>query len=69
MLEELELLCKVWRRRVEHPFTAHIESLSNGGNWLREGEDYSSSDYEYNSDEEEFLQLAAPQPGGQRVPH
>ena len=54
------MLCKVWRRRVEHPFTAHIESPSNGGDWLREGEDYSSSDYEYNSDEEEFLQLAAP---------
>ena len=45
---------------MEHPFTAHIESPSNGGDWLREGEDYSSSDYEYNSDEEEFLQLAAP---------
>ena len=60
LLEELELLCKVWRRRVEHPFTAHIESPSNGGEWLREGEDYSSSDYEYDSDEEEFLQLAAP---------
>ena len=45
---------------MEHPFTAHIESPSNGGEWLREGEDYSSSDYEYDSDEEEFLQLAAP---------
>ena len=45
---------------MEHPFTAHIESPSSGGEWLREGEDYSSSDYEYDSDEEEFLQLAAP---------
>ena len=38
LLEELELLAKVWRRRVEHPFTAHIESPSQGGDWLREGE-------------------------------
>ena len=45
---------------MEHPFTAHIESPSSGGEWLREGEDYSSSDYEYDSDEEEYLQLAAP---------
>ena len=45
---------------MEHPFTAHIESLSSGGEWLREGEDYSSSDYECDSDEEEFLQLADP---------
>ena len=26
LLEELELLSKVWRRRVDHPYTAHIES-------------------------------------------
>merc|ERR1712098_1031416 len=51
MGEELELLCKVWRRRVGHPFTAHIESPASGG-----GEDYNSSDYEFDSEDEEFLQ-------------
>jgi len=56
LLEELELLCKVWRRRVGHPFTAHIESPASGGEWLREGEDYNSSDYEFDSEDEEFLQ-------------
>jgi len=58
LLEELELLCKVWRRRVEHPYTAHIAPHSPppvppGEACLREGEDYNSSDYEYDSDEEE----------------
>ena len=28
LLEELELLVKVWRRRVEHPFTAHLQRRS-----------------------------------------
>merc|ERR1719270_1091112 len=61
LLEELELLCKVWRRRVEHPFTAHIECPAvAGGEWLREGEDYSSSDYEYDSDEEDYLRRVTP---------
>jgi len=58
LLEELELLCKVWRRRVEHPYTAHIAPA--GGQALREGEDYYSSDYEYESDEEEDFDLLPP---------
>ena len=61
MLEELELLSKAWRRRVDHPYTAHIESPSGagaGGDWLREGEDYSSSDYEYESDDEDYLKTS-----------
>ena len=33
-----------------HPFTAHIESPASGGEWLREGEDYNSSDYEFDSE-------------------
>jgi len=58
LLEELELLCKVWRRRVEHPYTAHIAPhipppIPSTESCLREGEDYNSSDYEYDSDEEE----------------
>ena len=28
ILEELELLIKVWRRRVQHPFTAHLQRRS-----------------------------------------
>lgn len=45
---------------MEHPYTAHIAPA--GGPALREGEDYYSSDYEYESDEEEdFDQLP---PGG-----
>ena len=59
LLEELELLCKVWRRRVEHPYTAHMEGEA-GGDWLREGEDYSSSDYEYDSEEEDYLKNITP---------
>ena len=59
LLEELELLCKVWRRRVEHPYTAHMEGEA-GGDWLREGEDYSSSDYEYDSEEEDYLRNLTP---------
>ena len=54
LLEEVELLCKVrfmllfilnflvsiqvWKRRQEHPYTAHIAPA--GGHALREGEDY-----------------------------
>ena len=53
LLEEVELLCKVgilfpsqvlnlatqvWKRRQEHPYTAHIAPA--GGQALREGEDY-----------------------------
>jgi len=58
LLEELELLCKVWRRRVEHPYTAHIAPhhptpIPGSESCLREGEDYNSSDYEYDSDEED----------------
>jgi len=58
LLEEIELLCKVWRRRVEHPYTAHIAPqspppVSQSDSCLREGEDYNSSDYEFDSDEEE----------------
>ena len=73
----------MWKRRQEHPYTAHIAPA--GGQALREGEDYYrcqddyfnmsyrlnidkqifiilSSDYEYDSDEEEdFDQLP---PGG-----
>ena len=26
LLEELELLVRVWRRRTEHPYTAHLRS-------------------------------------------
>ena len=59
LLEELELLCKVWRRRVEHPYTAHMEG-EGGGDWLREGEDYSSSDYEYDSEEEDYFRNLTP---------
>ena len=68
LLEELELLCKVWRRRrVEHSYTAQIASHSPPPippteSCLMEGEDYNSSDYEYDSDEEEdYDQLP---PGG-----
>ena len=32
------LLLQVWRRRQEHPYTAHIAPA--GGSALREGEDY-----------------------------
>ena len=38
-----------------HPFTAHIESPASGGEWLREGEDYNSSDYEFDSEDEELM--------------
>jgi len=62
LLEELELLCKIWRRRVEHPYTAHIAPqlpppLPSSESCLREGEDYSSSDYEYDSDEDDYERL------------
>ena len=60
LLEELELLCRAWRRRVEHPFTAHIVTPSQAGEWLREGEDYNSSDYEYESEEEEVVDRLPP---------
>ena len=29
LLEELELLLKIWRRRVQHPFTAHLQRRSD----------------------------------------
>ena len=46
---------------MEHPLTAHIECPAvAGGEWLREGEDYSSSDYEYDSDEEDYLRRVTP---------
>jgi len=62
LLEELELLVRVWRRRLEHPYTAHLRSEAkpshnpvNGEN-LVEGEDYNQSDYEYdgNDDDEPY---------------
>jgi len=65
LLEELELLIKVWKRRLEHPYTAHISgpeetamngdsgSPAGGGDALREGEDYNSEDYEYDSEDGE----------------
>ena len=28
LLEELELLVRIWRRRTEHPYTAHLRSES-----------------------------------------
>ena len=31
-----------------------------GGDWLREGEDYSSSDYKYDSEEEDYLKNITP---------
>ena len=52
---------------MEHPFTAHIAPhspppLPPSESCLREGEDYNSSDYEYDSDaEEDYDQLP---PGG-----
>ena len=54
----IAVLCKVWRRRVEHPYTAHIAPQSHPPipsteSCLRKGEDYNNTDYEYDSDEEE----------------
>ena len=40
---------------MDHPFTAHIESPHTTGDWVREGEGYSSSEYEYDTDEEDYL--------------
>lgn len=72
LLEEVELLAKVWRRRLDHPYTAHISRVEGvadhamregSGEALREGEDYNSSDYEYDS-EEDFEDFDQPPPGG-----
>ena len=51
LLEELELLVRVWRKRCQHPYTAHLRtemknSVQNTGEKLVEGEDYNQSDYE-----------------------
>jgi hypothetical protein len=60
LLEELELLVRTWRKRCQHPYTAHLRSeIKNSvrvsGEKLVEGEDYNQSDleddepYSYNS--------------------
>ena len=43
---------------MEHPYTAHIAAqshppLPSTESYLRKGEDYNNTDYEYDSDEEE----------------
>jgi len=59
LLEELELLVRVWRRRTEHPYTAHLRSEAKAkvesvsGEKLVEGEDYNQSDYEYDGSEDD----------------
>lgn len=52
LLEEVELLLKTWKKRVQHPFTAHLElkqpedgNLGNLGNLVM-GTDYHESDVE-----------------------
>ena len=55
-MEELELLVRVWRKRCQHPYTAHLRtenknSVQLSGEKLVEGEDYNQSDYE---DEDAF---------------
>ena len=42
LLEELELLIKVWKRRVQHPFTAHLQRRSdpNSSKLNENGEDH-----------------------------
>lgn len=59
LLEELELMVRVWRKRSEHPYTAHLRSEAKAGTGpvsgekLVEGEDYNQSDYEYDGEDED----------------
>ena len=52
LLEEIELLLKVWKKRVNHPFTAHLERKTSNADknddqdssGPRLGNDYTESD-------------------------
>jgi cold shock CspA family protein len=78
VLDELEVLLKVWRKRTEHVFTAHIQKSGREGaaaaggttngqdddSSMRFGVDYSDSDMAHESDDDDECEYAGGGPGG-----